>query len=161
MVILMGEPKIVEQGIQGKFDYLEHTADVYILAYGGDLIELFENAGLSLFETMTNTRDLELSIERRIHAEGFDLESLLYRWLEELLFLYYSENIMCKEVYVENLCVKREDGDRVYSIDGVCRGECFNPNRHVSKVEVKAVTYHLMKIVKDEEKWRAYFVLDI
>ncbi len=153
--------KIVQQGLPGKFDYLEHTADIYIVAYGSNIIELFENAGLALFESMTNTKDVKPVEERIISAEGFDLENLLYRWLEELLILYYSENLMCSEVIVEEIGIKKTGEEIEYSIRGRCRGEFFNPEKHESKVEVKAVTYHLMKIVKDEEKWKAYFVLDI
>jgi len=156
----LGE-KIVQQGIPGKFDYLEHTADIYIVAYGSDLLELFENAGLSLFESMTNTSRVEPVIEKKIIAEGFDLENLLYRWLEELLIIYYSENIMCSKITVEEITIKRSNGETTYTIKGVCRGEEFNPNKHESKVEIKAITYHLMRIVKEDGKWRAYYVFDI
>jgi SHS2 domain-containing protein len=156
----MGE-KIVEHGLPGKFDYLEHTADIYIVAYGSNIVELFENAGLALFESMTDTRRIEPRVEKKIEAEGFDLENLLYRWLEELLTIYYSENIMCGEIVVEAISIGRSGEEIEYSIKGICRGEEFDPEKHVPRVEVKAVTYHLMRIVKDEEKWRAYFVLDI
>ena len=38
-----------------RFEFLEHTADAYIIAYGKDLAEAFENAALAMFEVMTNT----------------------------------------------------------------------------------------------------------
>ena len=153
--------KIVQPGLPGKFDYLEHTADIYIVAYGSNLIELFENAGLSLFESMTNTNRVEPKIVKKVEAEGYDLENLLYRWLEELLILYYSENLMCSEVIVNEISIRRENSELSYNIKGLCRGEAFDPKKHESKVEIKAVTYHLMRIVKDEEKWKAYYVFDI
>jgi len=153
--------KPLEKGIPGRFDYLEHTADVYIVAYGNDLLEMFENAGLGLFETMVNTNQLEPVETRKVESEGFDLENLLYRWLEDLLSLYYIEGIVCREVKVYELTIRRENNEAMYMIRGECIGEVFNPDKHESRVEVKAVTYHLMKIVKDEEKWKAYFVLDI
>ena len=158
---MSGEAKIVEHGLPGKFDYLEHTADIYILAYGGNLIELFENAGIALFESMTSTNKLSEKIRREVRAEGFDLESLLYKWLEELLILYYSENLMCKNVFVDKIVFEKEDSGVKYSISGGCIGEYFDPEKHESKVEIKAVTYHMMKIVRDENGWKAYFVLDI
>ena len=154
--------RIAAPGIPGKFDYLEHTADVYILAYGGNLVELFENAGLSLFETMTDTSRLSSNVVRDVTAQGIDLEGLLYKWLEELLSLYYVENIMCSEVYVREINIKRVEGSDIeYYIKGECRGEVFNPDRHEARVEVKAVTYHLMRIIRSEDGWKAYFVLDI
>lgn len=153
--------KLLEKGVSGKFDYLEHTADVYIVAYGNDLLEMFENAGLGLFETMVNTSQLEPVETRKVKSEGFDLENLLYRWLEDLLSLYYIEGIVCREVRVHELTIRRGNNETMYTIGGECVGETFNPDKHESRVEVKAVTYHLMKIVKDEDKWKAYFVLDI
>ncbi|MET1160163.1 MAG: archease [Thermoprotei archaeon] len=154
--------RIVQPGLPGKFDFLEHTADIYIVAYGDDLLELFENAGLALFESMTSTSKVEPKLEYRVNAEGFDLESLLYKWLEELLFIYYSENVMCSVVRAEKLVIERiGDKDYKYALKGICRGEKFDPNRHEAKVEVKAVTYHLMRIVRENSKWKAYFVLDI
>ncbi len=156
-----GEPRIAEPGLPGKFDYLEHTADAYILAYGSNIIELFENAGLALFETMTSTSKIEHRVSREVEARGIDLENLLYRWLEELLMIYYSENIMCGKVSVEKLVITREGDEVDYMVKGVCLGEEFDPERHESKVEVKAITYHLMRILRGEEGWKAYFVLDI
>jgi len=100
---LVNEAKIVEHGLPGKFDYLEHTADVYILAYGENIIELLENAGIALFETMTDTNKINKRVYKDVEAHGIDLENLLYRWLEELLTIYYSENIMCSEIRVNKL----------------------------------------------------------
>jgi len=153
--------EIEQPGLPGRFDYLRHTADIYIVAYGSSIVEVFENAGLALFHSMTDIEKLEPVVEKSVEAQGFDLESLLYKWLEELLILYYSENFMCREVRVSELVVRREDDSLSYTIRGLCRGERFNPEKHEPRVEVKAVTYHLMRIVKDEDRWRAYFVLDI
>lgn len=156
-----GEPQIVERGLPGKFDYLEHTADVYILAYGNNIIELLENAGIALFETMTSTDKVMRKVSRNIEAHGIDLENLLYCWLEELLTIYYSENIMCGNIRVDEFIVLRRSNGIDYRVKGLCIGEEFDPERHESKVEVKAITYHLMKILRDENGWKAYFVLDI
>ncbi|MEM0379821.1 MAG: archease [Desulfurococcaceae archaeon] len=153
--------KIVEHGLPGRFDYLEHTSDIYIVAYGSNLIELFENSGLALFESMTDTRKVKPLVEKRVETEGFDMENLLYKWLEELLIIYYSERIMCSEIIVDEISIARLNNDYVYRIKGKCRGEVFNPEIHEPRVEIKAVTYYLMRIVKSEEQWRAYFVLDI
>lgn len=153
--------KIIQHGLPGKFDYLEHTADIYIVSYGSNVLELFENAGIALFESMTRTEKLEASEERNIFAKGYDLENLLYQWLEELLILYYSENLMCREIRVEELKIRRNENGIEYSVSGYCRGEYFNPEKHEAKVEIKAVTYHLMKIIREKNMWKAYFVLDI
>lgn len=154
--------KIVEHGLPGKFDYLEHMSDIYIVAYGSNLLELLENAGLALFESMTDTSRVKPLVEKSIETEGFDMENLLYKWLEELLIVYYSERVMCSEIRVDEVSISRLDREEyIYRVRGKCRGEVFNPEVHEPRVEVKAVTYYLMRIVKNETQWRAYFVLDI
>ncbi len=153
--------RIMEKGIPNVFDYLEHTSDIYIVAYGSNLVELFENAGKALYESMVKTSEVEPVVEKKIEAEGFDLENLLYQWLEELLFIYYSENIMCSEIVVNEITLARENDEIVYRIKGLCRGEEFNPDKHEPRVEIKAVTYHMMRILRNEDGWKAYFVLDI
>ncbi len=145
-----------------RFKFLDHPADVYIKAYGASLPELYENAGLALFETMTNTASVAPSKNFSVEADGFDLESLLYRWLEELLYIYYSYNVMCSQIVVKRMEITRQENNVFkYVIKGICYGEEFNPEKHEGRVEVKAVTYHLMRIIKDDEGWKAYFVLDI
>ena len=61
-----------------RFEFLPHTADVYIAAYGRTLEEAFANAALAMFEVMTDTSRVEPRVSKRVRVEGFDLESLLY-----------------------------------------------------------------------------------
>lgn len=147
--------------LPGVYDSLEHTSDIYLRAKGRTIIELFEHAGVALFDQMVDISTLSALEEKSVEASGFDLENLLYRWLENLLFLYYSENFMCSEVLVEELrVVKTREGEE-YSLRGRCRGEVFDPGRHEPRVEIKSPTYSLMRIIKTGEEWVAYFVLDI
>jgi SHS2 domain-containing protein len=148
-------------GIPGRFEFLEHMSDVYVRAYGRSIIELFENSGLALFEAMTDTSKISGSVERLVEAEGFDLESLLYKWLENLLVLYYAERVMCSQVEIWEFKIERKEAGEEYRVRGACRGEVFNPSIHEARVEIKSPTYSLMRILKDVDQWSAYFVLDI
>ncbi len=143
------------------YEQLEHTGDVYIKAYGKNVVSLLENSGLALFDTMVNIDRVECCEERTISAEGFDLENLLYKWLEELLLLYYSENLVCSRIVINKFEVAREDTDLVYRVYGSACCERFNSQKHEPRVEVKSPTYSLMRILKTEDTWIAYFVLDI
>jgi len=143
------------------YEQLEHTGDVYIKAYGGNLISLLENSGLALFDTMVNVDRVECSESRVVSVEGFDLENLLYRWLEALLILYYSENLVCGKITINRLEISRENSELTYRIEGSACCEKFNSHKHEPRVEVKSPTYSLMRILKTENNWIAYFVLDI
>ena len=143
------------------YEQLEHTGDVYIKAYGKSVVSLLENSGLALFDTMVNIDRVECCEERTISAEGFDLENLLYKWLEELLLLYYSENLVCSRIVISKFEVAREGSDLFYRVYGSVCCERFNSQKHEPRVEVKSPTYSLMRILKTEDTWIAYFVLDI
>ncbi|MHA1712189.1 MAG: archease [Candidatus Freyarchaeota archaeon] len=141
----------------GGFRFLEHTADAKIEAKGGSLEEAFEEAAKALYELMTDTSRVNPEVERRIEVEGEDLESLLYNWLEEFIYLTDSEGLIFSVVNVEE--IRRENGR--YRLAATARGERFNPEKHVSKTDVKAATYHEMEINVGEGEARLVFVLDI
>lgn len=156
----MSEEKVI-YGIPGVYDVLEHTSDVYIKARGSSIIELLENSGLALFDTMVDTRKVEPIIVKDVFALGFDMENLLYKWLEELLVLYYSEKLVCSRITVELFTIKKTGEGLEYSVHGKAYCEEFEHDKHEPRVEVKSPTYSLMRIIKTENEWIAYFVLDI
>ena len=138
-----------------KFKFLDlTTADVAFEAYGRDLNELFANAALAMFEVMLNTAKVKPKVERKVEVKADDLQGLLFEWLNELLFYYGSENLAFSEFEVK---VDEEN----FKVEALCRGEEIDPERHETKTEVKAATYHKMKIEKSDGKWKAQVILDI
>lgn len=142
----------------GGFRFLEHTADAKIEAEGETIEEAFEEAAKALYELMTDTSRIEPKIERNITVEGEDLESLLYNWLEEFIYLTDAEGLVFSEVNVK--AIKKEKDGR-YRLTATAKGEKFNHKKHVSKTDVKAATYHEMEIHIKKGKIRLVFVLDI
>jgi len=144
-------------GEKKKFEYLEHMADVYIATYGKDLAEAFENAAVALFDTMTEVEDIAPNIEDYLEVEGEDEYALLYSWLEALLVKFETDEMLYSKFQVQEI-TKDPEG---FSLKARIWGEKFNPQKHVSKVGVKAVTYHRMEIIKEPKKVTLKFVLDI
>ena len=72
------------------FEFFDHTADIGIRAYGRSLEEAFANAALAVFEIMTDTSKVEQKEYREIYINGYDLENLLYKWIEEQLLYCYQ-----------------------------------------------------------------------
>lgn len=140
-----------------RFEFLEHTADAYIAAYGKSLEEAFENAAIAMFETMTDTADVKCEREDIIEVEGEDLESLLYNWLESLLVKFEVENMLYSSFNIES--IKRDDGK--IRLKAKIYGEPFDPEKHKQKVGIKAVTYHRMEINERPEGVIVKFILDI
>jgi len=139
------------------FEFLEHTADAYIAAYGEDLAEAFENAALALFETMTDTESVKPANERTITAKGEDKQALLYNWLERLLVLFEVERMLFSKFRVSKI-QKNEEGFR---FEAKAYGEPYDPQRHRQKVGVKAVTYHRMEVNEALSGVVLRFILDI
>lgn len=142
---------------KNRFKFLEHTADVYIAAYGRDLAEAFENAALAMFESMTNTKDVKPIHEKTLEAEGLDKQSLLYNWLEKLLITFETENLLLSKFNIEKI----EHTSFGLKLNAKAYGEPYDPARHKQKVGVKAVTYHRMEFNESPEKVTIKFILDI
>jgi SHS2 domain-containing protein len=136
------------------FEFIEiATADVAFIAYGKDLNELFANAALAMFEVMIDTKQVEKKVEEKVFVEGHDLESLMFNWLNELLYVSDSKNLAFSEFDVK---INEKD----FKLEAVCKGEEISHQKHQTRTVVKAATYHHMKIWKDEI-WKAQVVLDI
>ena len=140
-----------------RFEFLEHTADAYVAAYGADLAEAFENAALAMFDTMTATKNVRPKVEETVEVEGDDKQALLYNWLEKLLVRFEVNGQIYSRFKVLKIG-KAEDGFR---LEAVIYGEPFNPKRHIQKVGVKAITYHQMEIQESPQGVVLKFVLDI
>ncbi len=141
---------------EGGFRFLEHISEAYIEAYGKNLEEAFEYAAKAMFEVMTDTSKVEARVEEDVEVEGEDKEALLMEWLSELLYRYGAKNMVYSKFKVSI-----EKTDEGYRLKGKAWGEEFDPQKHPSRTEVKAVTYSLMEIEEKEGRATVKFVLDI
>ena len=140
------------------FEFLEHTADQYVRAYGPDLKAAFEEAAKALFATMTDLSKVEPREEVDVEVDGEDLEGLLYNWLEALLVKFDVEGLLLSEFEV--LEISRGDGGP-YKLRARARGEPFDPGKHPQYVGVKGITYHLMQVEERSNRVELKFLLDI
>ena len=147
--------KILDKTV--KFEFLEHTADVYIASYGKTIEEAFENAAIAMFEVMTDTKKVKSTLEDSILVKGKDDLELLYNWLEILIVNFETKN----RLYSKFNILALNNNSVPLSLKARIWGDNFDPKKHVSKVGVKAVTYHLMEIIKDSNKVTLEFILDI
>lgn len=140
------------------FEFLEHTADLYIAAYGKSLEEAFENAAYATFEGMTDLDKVQPKLEDTVEVEGYDEQALLYNWLEALLVKFDITDNLYSRFKIASI----EKTSAGFKLKAKIWGEPFNPKKHLSKVGVKAVTYHQMEILRDTEgAVTVKFILDI
>ena len=120
------------------FEIIDHTADVAIAAYGTDLKKAFANAALGMFSIMTDIDKVNESVIRDVEVTAEDMKDLLVSWLNELLFICEVERILFKRFDISELNETR--------MLAKCYGEKINLKRHKIKAEIKAATYHMLKI---------------
>ena len=141
----------------GKFEYLEHTADIYIRAHGKTMEEAYENAALAMFEVMTDTDKITQRQEETLEVEAEDQYALIYNWLEALLVKFETENMLYSKFQITNW----KETDENFKFKAKIWGEKFDPQKHPQKVGVKAVTYHRMVIIRERDRVVLEFILDI
>lgn len=133
------------------------TADMAFEAYGANMEELFANCGRALTAVMTDPEKIEATKSEQFSVAGHDLESLLFDYLSELIYLKDAKGLVFSSFKV------RVRGDKEgYTLSCRAEGEILDRSKHEIKTEVKAATYHQMQIqeLPDERKWRAQVVLD-
>ncbi len=140
------------QDMEKDFEIVNHTADVGIVAYGADVSQAFANAARALFSLITELDDVEEFLHRDIELTAPDEESLLVEWLNELSYLFDTENIVFKRFDVTKLN-NRQLKARSY-------GEKVDSSKHRLKTGVKAATYHMLKVDKDNG-YRIQVLFDI
>jgi SHS2 domain-containing protein len=140
-----------------KYEFLPHITDAYIAAYGKSLNEVFENAAEALVSLMTDIDAIQPRIEEEVQLQSNDLYSLLYAWLEHLLVKFEVDGMVFSQFNVKMVEAK---GDSA-RLQALIRGEEFDRSRHPAKLEVKAVTYHMMEITQAPNGFVARFLLDL
>ncbi|XP_077972256.1 protein archease-like [Styela clava] len=140
-----------------KFEYLDHTADVQIHSWGEDLSEAFEQAAMGMFNYMTDIDGVCPESHREIEVEGEDLESLLYKFLDEFLFM-----MSCVPYYIPREVKITEFDEKEFKIKAVGYGEEFDEKRHGGQgTEIKAITYSAMEILTTPGSAQTFVIVDI
>lgn len=133
-----------------KYAVVDHTADTMIKAFGSSIEECFANAAYGMFDQIVDAEKIEPKIQYTFTIDGEDKESLLYNFLSELLYLFDAKRLL-----FSRFDIKIEDNN----LTCTALGELFDPKKHFPKREIKAVTYHMLKV--DEVEHSATVLFDI
>ncbi len=130
------------------FEEIEHTADVALKVYGRDRKELFANAAYGMFQLMADLSALTPTARHQVHLEALDYETLLVDWLSELLYLHETEGEMYDHFQITTLSPT------------LLRASVVGGHLEVSKIAVKAATFHNLAIEATEDGYAATIVFD-
>jgi len=158
--MLEDEKSVGDKNSVRGFRYLEHTADVYYEAYGYTFKDAFNNAILALLNTVTGGKGGKERPNNIIHEFtncAIDLEELVVYTLSDILSYMDSNEIVFYDSDVVYYKTKEESKDHKYHIKAILYGNNDRP-----KESVKAVTFHMLKIYKDNDKvWHIKVLLDV
>ena len=135
------------------WETFEHEADVGLLVRAPDGPALFRQAGLALFALVCDADRVEPRKAYELAGEAGDVEALLVDWLNDLVFLFQGEGVVCCDFAFAEWS---EDGYRSRAL-----GEPADPDRHAPRDLVKAATYHGLSVQRLESGWEARVILDV
>lgn len=142
--------------INKAFEFFDVTADIGFYAYGKNINQSFENAGLAMFNIISNTDTIDASKTMEFKIESEDKISLLYDYLEELLFLHEVEFMLFSQFKVAI-----EKSDNGYKLNAAIKGEDIDWSKHFRGDEVKAITFHLMNVEESNGIVKTTAILDL
>ena len=135
------------------YTFFDHTADLGIKIRGANLKELFENAGKALMHLMLRAKSYKKPDSMRISVTGDDLADLMVRWLGEILYLFEGDNLVVTSVKIESL--------HQFRLEASLETVPFDPRIHETLREIKAVTYHQIKVADKGGIWEARVIFDL
>mmetsp|Transcript_41862 Transcript_41862/g.82055 ORF Transcript_41862/g.82055 Transcript_41862/m.82055 type:complete len:413 (-) Transcript_41862:9-1247(-) len=174
------------------YEYCDHTADVQLHAWGRTLEESLEGLVVGMFGYMTDLEKIDEVVGRaefevetgrgrnvtpsvggddsepfRVVAQGHDLHSLIFNFLDGWLLRFHTESFVVKRVHVTGLDTKS------FTISSIAVGDKFDLSRHTQGTEVKAITYSNMQVKErcrsvddkggsiDDIRWDSWVIIDI
>lgn len=139
-----------------KYEYIDHTADVIVHAWGDNLDDCFANSVYGMFGFMTDLSGVEEEETITISAdfEAPTEEHMLFKVLDECLFTFMTEDYFI----IKRIRFIRLNGS---GVEAIAWGERMDLKRHSRGTEVKAVTMHGMAVEHSSGRVDSRFLLDI
>lgn len=135
-----------------RFEVIEHTADVGILARGQSLPELFAHAAAGMLHFLIDPQTVQQNESRSLIVEADDIAGLLVAWLNELLVVLNADAFIPAAYEISELTEQR--------LVATVKGEPVDPARHRFRLDVKAATYHQLYVRKNA-RWEARVIFDV
>lgn len=135
------------------FELFEHTADLGLRVRAGTLEKLLSEAARGLLAMLVaNPESVRPVQSRMVTLSAAEPSYLLFDWLNELLYVFEAEKLLLTDFNLELQGLQ---------LTAVCRGEPMDQTRHQMDHEVKAITYHGLRVEQQDGKWYAELIVDI
>ena len=154
----MKQVPTTDSGAVMSYEIIEHTADIGLRIRAKDLNRLFKDAAEGFFDLVTDLEAVKKSGPFSLHEIEMNLqeenvEELFMRWLQELLFIFSTRKSILLEYNFVSLTPML--------LRLKAKAIRFDPKKHVSRHEIKAVTFHQFRVTHDASGWLAEVIFDI
>ena len=136
-----------------RYEIVDHTADIGIKAYGKDLKELFCNAAYGMFDIIADLEGMKPTTSVHIATKADNEEELLVNWLDDLIYNFYTKGIIFSEFDIKYIDSKH--------VEAEAKGKHVGENRSRLKAEIKAATYHDLKIEEASSGYEVQIIFDV
>ncbi len=134
----------------------EAIADIAVQASAPTLAMLFGESAIALENQMVELSQLKKAKKVTLSLSASEADKLLFDFLNELLFLKDAKQLLFSKVKVK---ISQKGGKFVLKAE--CWGEKLNAKKHELRNDVKACTFHGLKVEKARKGWKCHFVLDV
>ncbi|OGS46139.1 MAG: hypothetical protein A2539_03285 [Elusimicrobia bacterium RIFOXYD2_FULL_34_15] len=134
-----------------RYKVISHTADVGIIAYGKTLSELFENAAYGMFSLITDIERVKEKGTIAISLQDNNLEELLIAFLNELQYYFSMKQLLFRKFEILSLTDTK--------LKASVTGEKISDHQVLH--EIKAATYHNLKIKKIKNNYQVQIIFDV
>ncbi|MDP2927329.1 MAG: archease [Candidatus Omnitrophota bacterium] len=135
------------------YEVLEHTADIGIRVKSSSLEGLFRNAGLAITDISTEKQKTQYPEKHKIviTQKADNVEELFVNWLNELLSVSSAEALIFEDIKISQITEN--------FVDAIAIGS--DMRNYKTNVEIKAATYHQLKVQKSGSLWQAEVIFDV
>jgi SHS2 domain-containing protein len=133
----------------GRWQEIDHTADLALRIWGDSLTDLFAQAARGMFDLAVTCDATGVKVERHLALEAPDVEALLVDWLNELLYLSEIDNVAYL-AFEFVACTSTQLRARLFGLPILERRRA-----------IKAATYHNLEVVAREAGLETEVVFDV
>ncbi len=136
---------------------LDHTADVGFELGAPSLEALFDEARRALLMVVFEHPPEEGEGVDAVRLAAPDRETLLVRWLNELVYLIQDTCFVPVGAKIR----LREASDSGYALEAHLTGAPLLLEEYGWQGEIKSATFHGLDVTSDEDGWHARVILDV
>lgn len=135
------------------YEHFDHSGDVGVRAWGDSLDMALSDLALGMYALVAAPGSVEDHEEEHVLVERDTLEDTIVAWLNELIYLMDAHGFMGCVVDVNEATENR--------IESSISGEEFDPDRHEGGLEIKAATYHGLRVERVDDRLEIEVIFDL